>query len=653
MPMGFVNPNRGLEHEVSSVSGHIAQETLDILFAALLLTAFGSFIAGNLLLLESAVLWATAPVTLYCIALLLVYYAATSLVGLPWATALIWLAIVGLVWLRHPLVVNVAFWAASTAAAVFALRNLRIERPAIWTVMLMAILGVATSFSSFGVYTYFDNLNVARSGLIHKDVLFHSAIAAMIKNYGVVSTGLHGLVETPYYVLSHCVAALGSLVSGRGTFEVYGVLTFVLLIPLVIFAAAACAVAIDERCKQQLPLVWVMVCVLLVVCPAIFGAWQLRDYFFMSESYMLSVAILMLALPLLFVKRLGVREIVVLGLLTAVMAYTKASTAVIFVGLAGSRWLILAKGRSGSDLGLFAALVSVLALFVFGITGAADTAHSWGLLDYVRRTSWQGKAVTEVWNSLLSGRGPTLSIALLATASVVTFFAFHFILSWVVVVGSILRRGWTTLWREPAVVYSWAAILGGSLFVLFFVRTNASDVYWFTNISFFVSLPVVAAGAARRLEMFPVKQWFLLLVGMGVVAAFSYTSYYKNSRWAPLRSVKHKSALVEALVSIRSNEPVNVVMKAPRHAWGWEPVLWGTQPWYTAAPFFYPAISERSWINVIRPEKRGDPYKDYTFAAYEIDLLHGGVTSPPVLAPEMTLVESLLPKAPINQPRGQ
>jgi hypothetical protein len=61
----------------------------------------------------------------------------------------------------------------------------------------------------------------------------------MIKNYGVSSTGLHGLVEVPYHTFSYVLMASISLISGVSAVEVYGVANHILFAPFLIFSITA------------------------------------------------------------------------------------------------------------------------------------------------------------------------------------------------------------------------------------------------------------------------------------------------------------------------------------------------------------------------------------------------------------------------------
>lgn len=103
---------------------------------------------------------------------------------------------------------------------------------------------------------------------VHQDTLFHASIAAMIKNYGVVSTGLHGLVETPYHVLSHYFLAGISSLSGVGVLEVYGLGPQLFFIPLLLFGIVYLCIVLDtNKSTKDTYTLWVLSCLALTIIP--------------------------------------------------------------------------------------------------------------------------------------------------------------------------------------------------------------------------------------------------------------------------------------------------------------------------------------------------------------------------------------------------
>ncbi|MCI5224818.1 MAG: hypothetical protein D3924_19660, partial [Candidatus Electrothrix sp. AR4] len=179
----------------------LSEQTLNQLFAALLLTTFGVFIGSNLLLLEPLVLMRSSLIALPCFGLLLIFYMLSRQLGsLIWGITLTY----GLMWLlvysRQPWLVP-GVYGLATVALLYTLRFLRVAHHRnLQPIFLMAVAAAAAAaILSIPGYTSFDMLSRLHVGAVHQDTLFHASIAAMIKNYGVVSTGLHGLVETPYH----------------------------------------------------------------------------------------------------------------------------------------------------------------------------------------------------------------------------------------------------------------------------------------------------------------------------------------------------------------------------------------------------------------------------------------------------------------------
>jgi hypothetical protein len=191
----------------------VPERAVNLLFAALFLTVLGALLGGNLLLLDTSVLRHSALITLPCLGLLLLFYAFSRVLrSVPWGLMLTYIALCVLAYFRRPEVSLIAYIAFVTAA-VYAFVCFRIERSDWAPILLMALTGTAVVLGFSGAYTSFDMIRRLQSGLVHQDTLYHASIAAMVKNYGVVSTGLNGLVETPYHALSHIL--LPALVAYR------------------------------------------------------------------------------------------------------------------------------------------------------------------------------------------------------------------------------------------------------------------------------------------------------------------------------------------------------------------------------------------------------------------------------------------------------
>ena len=647
-------------------SGAPDQRRLDALFATLFMTSFGALVVGNVLLLNAEVLRTSVLMWIPCFGILLIFYALSRLMGgLAWGACAALVLVYILVWLRQPWVVVPLFYVMMLAALIYALVQMRPHGIPWWAMGLMSILAVVICFSTNTLYNSFDNLNAARAGVIHKDALFHSSIAAMIKNYRVNSTGLHGLVELPrYYLMTHYVVALLSVTSGQGVFEVYGIITFVLWMPLLVFSATYSAVALSAKRAVRPEFIWGVVCLLLVLPQRCLSPWGVNPQFLMSESSLLSYALFTLSMPLMLKQNVRWSEVGLVGLVTTLLAFTKLSTAAIYVGLWGARWLVINRARATKDLVIVLLSATILGLFFLGQSSIAGDAP-FGFLHYLRLIRGAGSYIEAAHVQWVTAGSIGLRVAYNAALEMITFFFFHFFFSWIVLGGMVWRRGLAVLWKSPLAVCVWASMVGGAI-VLFFFKNTHGGAYYFSHPAFIVALPAFAAwvGAISRRKGNGV-------IAAGLVAAIIWIcmlnvgSFLKYSRWSVLHSAKHESAIVDALLSVRRDVPVNVVLRAPPRLWEREqPIRWGGfpgrptrldgEPWPSAAPFLYPAISERAWIGVIPPATLPDPselvsmfpedpYHFHGYCSYNFDRVNGGVLSPPVLLPGMTILNWKIP----------
>lgn len=598
---------------------------LNTLFAALLLTVAGAFVGGNLLLLDASVILPSGQIALVCLGLVMVFYAlARALRSLAWGLVIAYGLLLTITASRHAWVVHLAYLGAAWAC-VHAVRVLRVPRGAWGLVVLMGIVGVATALASPG-YTTFDMVGRLHGGQVHQDTLYHASIAAMIKQYGVVSTGLHGLVETPYHALSHTLMAGLSRLSGRGVIEVYGVARSVLFIPILLFSVAACSAILHPGRGSEVPMRWLVACLLLVLSPLLFSPWALWDSYFVSESYTVSLGLFLLGLPLLFKWRLTPADVALVLLLGLLVSSAKGSVGTILVGL----WLVRALFLPTASAVLAAALAAAVGfgLASWDAAGAASGSMTFRPLALIRDYGLGGGWVTEVGSTLQARGGLSwmaLALALLTTAG---FFAFHFVLSWVVVGNVTYVRGARALLREPVGLYSLAAAGAGAAIMLL-LSVPGGSVYYFSNVAFFVALPTVTALLANRLSGWGWPTHAVLLVGAGLIATASVKGYFAASGLTWERRHPAHSVLVGDLIGLRDAVPADVAFRA-------DPAVLDRNPVSrcSARPFVFPAVTERPWIGVI-PETGDCPLRDYGYPQYGVVGTGHGVTGPARLAPGM------------------
>ena len=162
------------------------------------LTSLFTFIAGNLFLLNKSALISSISVAVVSQIILFFIFSIAHLTrSLTWGLATIYSvlavsAFFNMHWLQ---------WIILTISLYGFITFIRLSYKATDTLDIKnstkaIILGVLVVISA-KIPGSFDMLDRLEQGLVHRDTLFHASIASMIKNYGVVTTGLNGLIETP------------------------------------------------------------------------------------------------------------------------------------------------------------------------------------------------------------------------------------------------------------------------------------------------------------------------------------------------------------------------------------------------------------------------------------------------------------------------
>jgi len=506
-------------------------------------------------------------------------------------------------------------------AFVYTSKYLRIDRSQWLLVLLMAIISAAAIFCTTNAYTSFDMAHRLYADTVHQDTLFHASIAAMIKNYGVTSTGLNGLVYTPYHVLSHVLFACISLLSGVAVIEVYGIAGWVLFAPILIFAIVACTVMLDKADQVYLPVAWGAASVLLVVFPFFLHRWMVWDSFFVSESYMISLGIFLLVLPMLFKKCLNIKDLLVVMIAAALMANAKASIGIIFFVLWVLRSVFLYKEQGGHDFATLAVISVAAGWSIFDSAHAVSGTVGFGFFPYMTIHSIFNTQLLETGKILFEGAAWDWRNVLLSIVAISSFFLLHFLLSWIVIIYAAWRKSCVPILKIPVILYSLGSILLGMSIISIF---RMPGIYYFTSVSFFVALPFAVSIASRMFSrqrrLLQVTLCFGILI---VVLQSGHNFVYSFTNTA--RNPEQHSELIDFLCELREGSALDKVYKPDKVILTINPVKS-----CTAQPFVFPAVSERPWIGVI--DTGSDClYRDYGYSSYGIVNGRQKVDANPVL----------------------
>lgn len=210
-------------------------EASQLLFAALLATTLISAFTGALLA-NSATAWhAAATIGGVAVAFELSIYGLwtrTNDLGISLCLALI------SIWLPVISQINWLYCIPIALALLGGLIFSKDYRPRLKEASLAVAMGIAGTITALGINTAneFDMSSWLYEGRGYIDTFFNSSIAAMIKNYGINSTGVNGLTESGYYGFSHAIIASISKLSGESVLQTYGIAPTILFIPLVLSA---------------------------------------------------------------------------------------------------------------------------------------------------------------------------------------------------------------------------------------------------------------------------------------------------------------------------------------------------------------------------------------------------------------------------------
>jgi hypothetical protein len=329
---------------------------------------------------------------------------------------------------------------------------------------------------------YHSNLYLEKlvSGSPIIDTLFHASISSTIKTYGIPSTGLHGTPYLPYHAGSHWIFAQISRLLHLNSLTFYMLGYPIIFIPFFFYAVLFSSAAIRNSSSglepDHLPKLQALFSFLAFVTMQIWN--EISDYQLISESYMMSLSVLLLTLGLVvsFLKQQPFQSgrlrtyqsifIALLGLplLIGLQGVLKISVMAVFLGVVFyffARWGLYRRPVAW----LLVTIILVIAGAVYRIGAPAEAANANG--DFIPFSLYRVRRALEE-------------------------AATHSTLTWIFVITKIglyqaLNRGtlWTNFKRnrftdvEAVVVFT---IVGAMPFAI--VKLG---VYYFTNIHHWIA----------------------------------------------------------------------------------------------------------------------------------------------------------------------
>jgi len=537
--------------------------------------------------------------------------------SLGWSLAAIYLGLATVTLLPHGLRPAIGSLVTLAGVSGFIVWGIREQRNRILLCGALSAVSVVTILAISRNYTWLNMQDRLVSGAVHQDTLFHSSIAAMIKSYGINSTGINGLVEIHYHVFSHRIIAALSSMSGVPVLDTYGVAPWIFFAPLLLLAFTISALELRKTFNvEATAIAWCLVCCLLTFMPFLFRKWALWDSYFVSESYLMSLGLLGAAVPLLVKKETHVGDAFLLILLTALSSMTKGSVGVVLAALCCVRFATFCRKDLLSLVSAVGPLCAVVASsFYVAASAGQGSGMSVEPLHFVKTWSFWG-------SNLGKPHEPSGNLfALYATRfwAVASFLLFHFSLSWFALVAAVRSFRYHTF-SQPEFVLN-AASLALGICAAFMLNAGGGGTYYFTNVAMFVALPFVVCrvlDARRVASLSPLLAAFTTIVLVCLVAVNPIIAKTGGALTLDSKQADDKRKFLGVLERVRATDPVqHTIYEAT-----WELLAGNPVPRVSAKPFVYPAVSEKSWTGIVDEAK--SKTGEYAYYGYEDYLTQDG-----------------------------
>ncbi|MFW7343412.1 hypothetical protein V0R37_17950 [Pollutimonas sp. H1-120] len=594
---------------------------LNYIFALLISSTIWVLIGGNIIVRTETVFIASVCVGAASIGVILLLYAISHYTkNLVWGIILTSAALWAGVYSGQLGAYAVYFLIG--IAGFYSARHLRWQANEWINIVVAGLIAALTVLLIQHAYTSFDIATKLLRGEVHQDTLFHASIAAMIKNYGVTSTGLNGLVPISYHVLSHVFFAALSLLSGVSVLEVYGIATWVLFAPLLVFSIVGTIAILDKNATLDVSRLWVIACLSLIALPYLFSGWLLWISYFISESYMVSLGIFVLSLPLLLKSKLSKLDLLLVLLTTTLITYAKGSVGAIYFGLWLTRLLFI--NDQAKLWGLLCLIASGIGVYIMANESANSAIGSFIRINwfhFIAHYSSYGACIASSCNPF--AENASIPVYLDFTVLILGFFLLHFAPSFLLIILSFIESGFKATIKSPIMIYIGASTLAG-IIITSSLEIPGGSAYYFSNVAMFVALPTFIALAAYGSQLF-IDRKFLYCFVFICIFSIKYPTLIKEA-WLT-RAQPPGNQLVDALTDMRKtaskhhvyllDKEMSASIKYPITS-------------CAAQPFIYSALSERPWSGVIDDKSKCD-YIYYGYSAYRIPANKQEKMPPPIL----------------------
>lgn len=613
---------------------HQAQEAIQLLFAALLATTLISAMTGALIA-NSAVAWhAAGTIGGIAIAFELSIYGLwkrTNDLGISLCLALISL------WLPVITQMNWLYGIPSTLVLIGCFSFYKHYRFNQAQASLAAVMGAAGAItvSSIHKVNEFDMSSWLYEGRGYIDTFFHSSIAAMIKNYGINSTGVHGLTDSGYYGFSHAIIASISKLSGESILQTYGVAPTILFIPLVLSGIGWISLNLKDLSPKELAISWVSSGILISLTPKLLQPWRFNDLLG-SESHALACAIFLSTLPILWDTKTN-RLIILLKLLLAslILASTKSTAAILLASATAS---LFTYRQKQNQKWAFLAMLTVLIGFAsktFSIASSNSSVYSLRLFGFIRglggeHSSHGGMYIGEAMKSLAVNRSiPSLEIIAWTIYALASFFLMHYLLCWI----ALWKLGTDDDFNQPArkQLTKIICLLTATSFLVFLLFDLLGGEAYLSHLAALAAVATLATGITRsliklqnsnKINKVAISTMATLLLLSGLYSNLKPQKVYELS--------KGDIKWIQNLEELRYYTPNYTIFRLDSNSANSLPYSDPNHAYCKQLPFVFSAISERPWLKTMEVNSKCD----YAWYGYDnLGVIHEGKPSKEAIIP--------------------
>lgn len=560
---------------------------ISTLYALLALTSFFIFLGGNLLLLNLNVLESSLKIYLICFGISSLIFNLSKV-----SKNLIFGVVSTYLYLFISVYVNILYlsYAILTISALISLRYF-IGAITFDNFLASATCAVGILATKY-IPTSFDMLNRAHSGYINQDTYFHVAISSILKTYQVISTGISGLNPISYHAFSHHLYAAISSISKTSVLEVYGVATWVLFAPLLMYGVVGAFVVIAQYKveRKTIALYWAVTGAILSLYPLTFyekfATW---NNYYTSESYLVAIPIFILGIALLMKEKYQISDFILLIFLCLELSFCKGSLGLIFCALSVSRLLTLNKKSLVN--GIQVSLVSLSSTLI-ALTSLATSQRGAIKIEYfhfIKTESW----LKEYFSIQNTPHGFAISILVICI-----FILMHFLPSWAAILHMRFINRSNLNYQEPILNFIGVSVFIGLVIVGLF-NIPGGSAFYFTNINLFL---VILYFYGLLHNKFILNSRIIIYILFLLILCFNFKNLYSLSFYNILnngdrgnsRFINKNDAFIDTLLLVKDDDKSTYIYTPSSNLANHNP-----EKRCTAQPFVYPAISERVWFNVM------------------------------------------------------